>query len=386
MSNFMKTTAIAIIAVIGISTASAAAQPLSQEIGAAPEAAENYQLTDIATGLDTPWSLAFLPDGSMLVTEKPGRLRVIRDDTLLAKAVGGVPTVFAKGQAGLFDVVLHPEFSENGMIYLSYAHQENRKNTLRLARARFEPDTAGGSLADFEVLFTGQSWRTTSAHYGGRIVFLPDGTLLMSTGEGYRFREQAQKLDNHFGKIVRLNDDGTVPDDNPFVGQADALPEIWSYGHRNPQGLIFDAENGIVYAHEHGPRGGDEVNIIEKGTNYGWPVICYCIDYTGAAITPYTRLEGMAQSIVHYVPSIAPSGLTIYTGDKFPDWQGDLFIGALAHQHVRRIDLENGVFGAQEKLFTSLDKRIRDVRTGPDGYLYFLTDKAGGKVIQVSPK
>ncbi|MCI5043932.1 MAG: PQQ-dependent sugar dehydrogenase [Aquisalinus sp.] len=359
---------------------------LSTEIGDAPAAPVTYEITEIAGGLETAASIAFLPSGDMLVAEKAGRLRVIRDGELLSEPVSGVPEVHFRSQAGLFDVVLHPQFEQNGVLFLAYAHPEGRRNTLRLAKARFEATDGSGSLQDLEVIFTGESWRTTSAHYGGRIAFLDDGTLLLTTGDGYRHREEAQKLDNHFGKIIRLNDDGSVPNDNPFVDTEGALPEIWSYGHRNPQGLVFDGKNDVVYAHEHGPRGGDEVNIIEKGNNYGWPVICYCIDYSGAQITPFSQMDGMEQPVVHYEPSIAPSGFAIYDGDQFPDWRGDLFIGALAHEHVRHISLESGQFGAQQEHFGDLGVRIRDVRFGPDGLMYVLTDKSDAKVLRVTPK
>ncbi len=390
MIKFRKTASLAVVASLAAFSAGSAAladaERLSTEIGDAPAAPVTYEITEIAAGLETAASIAFLPSGDMLVAEKAGRLRVIRDGELLTEPVSGVPEVHFRSQAGLFDVVLHPEFEENSTVYLSYAHPEGRRNTLRLARARFEPTDDGGSLQDLEVIFTGESWRTTSAHYGGRIAFLNDGTFLLTTGDGYRHREEAQKLDNHFGKIVRLNDDGTVPADNPFVDTQDALPEIWSYGHRNPQGIVFDDKNDVVYAHEHGPRGGDEVNIIEKGNNYGWPVICYCIDYSGAQITPFSQMDGMEQSIVHYEPSIAPSGFAIYDGDHFPDWQGDLFIGALAHEHVRHIKLEGGQFGAQQEHFGDLGSRIRDVRVGPDGFMYVLTDKSDASVFRVSPR
>ncbi|MCI5046545.1 MAG: PQQ-dependent sugar dehydrogenase [Aquisalinus sp.] len=390
MIKFRNTASLAVVASLAAFSAGSAAladaERLSTEIGDAPAAPVTYEITEIATGLETAASIAFLPSGDMLVAEKAGRLRVIRDGELLSDPVAGVPEVHFRSQAGLFDVVLHPEFEENSIVYLSYAHPEGRRNTLRLARARFEPTYGSGSLQDLEVIFTGESWRTTSAHYGGRIAFLSDGTLLLTTGDGYRHREEAQKLDNHFGKIIRLNDDGTVPADNPFVDTQDALPEIWSYGHRNPQGIVFDDKNSIVYAHEHGPRGGDEVNIIEKGNNYGWPVICYCIDYSGAQITPFSQMDGMEQSIVHYEPSIAPSGFAIYDGDQFPDWQGDLFIGALAHEHVRHLELESGQFGAQQEHFGDLGSRIRDVRVGPDGFMYVLTDKSDASVFRVSPR
>jgi glucose/arabinose dehydrogenase len=376
----------------GTATAAESSTRVSVEISDAPTAPVTYVTETLAESLNTAYSLAFLPSGDMLVTEKSGALRVIRDDQLLPTPVSGTPEVHFKSQAGMFEVVLHPDFENNSLIYLSYAHGTEAENGVRLARARFVPSDEGGSLEDLEVLFTASPLKAGSAHYGGKIIFLEDGTLMMTTGEGYRYREQAPTLDNHFGKIIRLNDDGSVPTDNPFVGQEGALPEIWSYGHRNPQGLIVDPATGTVYSHEHGPKGGDEVNIIEKGKNYGWPIITYGVDYSGAVISPFTERDGLEQPVVHYVPSIAPSGFTMYDGDQFPAWQGDLFIGALAFKEVRRIDLdENGNFGAQEKLFTELDERIRDVRTGPDGFMYLMTDASrssdsNAKVIRVRPQ
>lgn len=370
-----------------LTVATSAAAETSKEIGDVPAAPVTYELTEIAGGLETAWSLAFLPSGDMLVTEKSGRLRVIRDDRLLEAPVSGVPDVHYKSQAGLFDVVPHPDFAENGWIYLAYAHADGGKNTLRLARATYAPTAQSGALDDVQVIFEALPLRETSAHYGGKIAFLADGTLLLTNGEGYRYKEKAQALDNHFGKILRLNYDGSIPADNPFLNREGALPEIWSWGHRNPQGLVFDAENDVIYEHEHGPRGGDEVNILKAGANYGWPVITYGIDYSGAIISPFTEREGMEQPVVHYTPSIAASGFALYHGDKFPEWEGDLFVGALAGQHVRRIDVAaDGSFGEQTELFTELGKRIRDVRAGPDGFLYVLTDRDDASVYRVSPK
>ncbi|GGD16253.1 PQQ-dependent sugar dehydrogenase [Aquisalinus flavus] len=385
-------TAISATALIaGLSLGSASAQSsvlIEDNIPAAPV---NYELEVLAEGLESPYSVAFLPDeggfdGDMLVVEKSGELRVFRDDELLPDPVEGTAPVHFNSQAGFLEVALHPDFEENSKIYLVYAHGDERANGTRLSMATWVPTETGGMLEDYEVLFTADPLKQGSAHYGGRLAFLPDDTMLLTIGDGYTQKDRAPKLDNHFGKIIRLNLDGTVPDDNPFVGQDDAKPEIWSFGHRNPQGLIYDPASDTVYEHEHGPKGGDEINIIEPGNHYGWPVITYGIDYSGAVISPFKEMDGMEQPVMHFVPSIAPSGFTLYRGDKFPEWDGDLFIGALAHEHVRRIDMgEDGSFGDQQELFTELGERIRDVRTGPDGHLYVLTDGANGKVIRVKP-
>lgn len=340
-----------------------------------------YQITAVAEGLDHPWNLTFMPDGSILVVQLPGEIRVLRDGVLAPEPVAGVPEVFFKSQGGLFEVLPDPDFAENGYVYLSYAHGTPGENGTRVARARFD----GQSLSDLEVIFEATPKKDTPVHYGGVMTFLPDGTLLVAVGDGFDYREQAQRLDNDLGKIVRINRDGSVPEDNPFVGRDGARPEIWSYGHRNIQGLIYDDASGRVIEHEHGPRGGDEINIIEPGKNYGWPVITWGMDYSGARVSPYTEYEGMEQPLLHWTPSIAPCGFTLYRGNIFPQWEGDLFVGALAGQHVRRVDMENGEVVAQEELFADLGKRIRDVATGPDGYLYLVTDGEDGSVLRVSP-
>jgi glucose/arabinose dehydrogenase len=290
-------------------------------------------------------------------------------------------------QAGLFEVMLHPKYVENNFVYLTYAWGTSSENTLRLARAHFD----GTSLKDLRVLFEVKPRRDTSNHYGGKMAFLPDGTLLLSVGEAFEYREKAQDLSTHFGKIIRLNDDGQVPADNPFAGREGARPEIFSLGHRNPQGLVFDAQRGTIYATEHGPQGGDEINIIEAGKNYGWPVITYGMDYSGAYVSPYTQRPGMEQPVLLWTPSMAPSGLAVYRGDKFPAWKGDLFVGSLAHKHLRRVHLDaNGNVAGQEILMSSLKSRVREVREGPDGFLYVTTDErdnrgATGRVLRLEP-
>jgi glucose/arabinose dehydrogenase len=341
-----------------------------------------YKITEIAKGLDHPWSMAFLPDGSMLVTERVGRLRLIKGGSLVAQPIAGVPAVHTGSQAGLFDIVLHPNFAQNSIVYLTYAAGTKAANGTQVARARFD----GSTLQDLQVIFKAMPLKNTDNHYGGRMAFLPDGTFLLTIGEGFEYREKAQDLTSDLGKIVRLNEDGSVPRDNPFVGRASIRPEIYSWGHRNPQGLIFDPSSGRIYETEHGPRGGDELNIIVAGRNYGWPVITYGMDYSGAYVSPYTQRPGLEQPVIYWTPSIAPSGLAMYRGDKFPAWNGDLFVGALAFKHLRRVHLdEHGDVVGQEQFLNDLNWRIRDVRAAPDGYLYVCTDEADGRVLRLEP-
>lgn len=341
-----------------------------------------YKVTAIATGLDHPWSMAFLPDGSMLVTERVGRLRLIRDGALLAQPIAGVPAVHTGGQAGLFDIILHPNFAQNHVVYLTYAAGTTAANGTQVARARFD----GSTLQDLQVIFKAVPLKGMNNHYGGRMAFLPDGTFALTIGEGFEYREKAQDLSSDLGKIVRLNEDGSVPQDNPFIGRASVRPEIYTLGHRNGQGLAFDAPSGRLYETEHGPRGGDELNIIVAHRNYGWPVITYGMDYSGAYVSPYTQRAGLEQPVLYWTPSIAPSGLAVYRGDKFPAWRGDLFVGALAFRHLRRVHLdERGNVVNQEELLNDLHWRIRDVRVAPDGYLYVCTDEADGRVLRLEP-
>lgn len=348
----------------------------------APAVDTGYKIVEIAKGLDHPYSIAFLPDGGMLVTERAGRLRLIKDGALVTTPIAGVPTVHTGSQAGLFDVVLHPQFAENSLLYLVYAHGTAAENQTRIAVARYD----GSALQDLRVIFDAKPSKDTNNHYGGRLAFLGDGMMAVSIGDGFEYREKAQDPGSHLGKILRLNDDGTPAAGNPFAGRTDVRPEIYSLGHRNEQGLVYDAERGVLFETEHGPQGGDELNVIEPGRNYGWPVITYGLDYTGALVSPFTEREGMEQPVVQWTPSIAPSGLAVYRGDKFPAWVGDLFVGALAHKHLRRVDLDdNGQVVGQEQLLTKLNERIRDVRVGPDGYIYVTTDAVEGRVLRLEP-
>ena len=344
--------------------------------------AADYQMAVLAEPLEHPWSIAFLPDGAILVTERPGRLRVVASDGLRPTPVAGLPEVFASGQAGLFDVLLAKDFEDSGILFLSFAYGNADENHTRIVRARFD----GRELLEVTPIFTTQPPKSGNAHYGGRMVWMDDGTLLLGTGDGFYFREESQNLESHLGKIIRIRDDGTVPDDNPFVGTANAKPEIYSYGHRNVQAIVNDRDQGVIYAHEHGPRGGDELNVILPGRNYGWPIISHGKDYSRALITPFTSYAGMEQPLLYWTPSIAPSGMTLYDGDLFPQWHRSFFVAALAEESVRRVPLlDGGVPGEQDTLFEELGQRIRDIRTGPDGALYLVTDEPDGQLIRVTP-
>lgn len=338
--------------------------------------AADYRLETLAGGLDHPWSLAFLPGGSMLVTERAGQLRRVHPDGALSAPIAGVPQVYHEGQGGLFDVVLHPRFAENRLIFLSYAEGRPGDNRTAIARARL----AERALEDVRTVFRVQSRKHAPTHYGGRMAFLPDETLLVTVGEGYDLRNEAQKLASQLGKTLRMNADGSPAPDNPFPN----APYVWTYGHRNPQGLVV-ARDGRVYLHEHGPRGGDELNVLEAGGNYGWPAVTHGLDYTGAYVSPFTHREGMRAPQRVWTPAIAPSGFAIYEGDLFPEWNGDLFVGALVTREVRRIDLEDGRIAGEESLLSELGERIRDVRAGPDGALYVLTDSTHGRIVRVLP-
>ena len=342
-----------------------------------------YKFETIAEGLSFPWGIAFLSNDEILVTEKTGQLRIIKDGKLLEDPITGVPDSLFKGQGGLEGIVLHPNFTNNKYLYLSFSETDadnKRMNTLRVVRGRLE----GQSLTNVETVFRASPSRKTANHYGAKMVFLKDGTLLITSGDGFSYREEAQKLDNHFGKVIRVNDDGSIPADNPFVSTPGAKPEIWSYGHRNLQGIVINSDGSVVYEHEHGPRGGDELNIVQKGKNYGWPAITYGIDYSGALISPFKEKEGMEQPIKYWVPSIAPSGMTFYDGDLFPAWKGNLFISALVPGDVRRVSIEGGMAVDEETLFDTLG-RIRNVVSAPDGSLVLATDSPKGKLIRVVP-
>jgi glucose/arabinose dehydrogenase len=339
-----------------------------------------FELVTVVTGLEHPWGMAFLPDASILVTERAGRLRIVREGQLAAEPIEGVPPVYASGQAGLLDVALDPEFASNRLIYLSYAAEGDGGNSTRVARAVL----GDGRLESLEVIFTAQPLVRASKHFGSRLAFDRAGHLFITVGERGQ-GERAQNLGEDNGKVIRLHPDGSVPEDNPFTGTAGARPEIFSYGHRNPQGLAIHPQTGIPWLHEHGARGGDEVNIVRPGVNYGWPVITYGIDYSGAPIGEGTHKEGMAQPIHYWVPSIAPSGMAFYEGEAFSEWRGDLFVGALRSELLARLELDGEEVVAEERLLDGAIGRIRDVEVGPDGFLYLLTDESDGGLYRLEP-
>lgn len=367
----------------GSSTAASAAPagppPIVADVSASPVRIA-YQ--EIATGLAFPWGIAFLPNGDALVTERNGRLRVIRGGRLDPAPVTGVPPVFVEGQGGLFDVVLDPDFASNQRVYLSFAHGTSSANGTRIVRARFD----GRALSEVTPIFTATPLKHGAAHFGGRMAILPDRSLVLTLGEGYAFKDDAQKLDNDFGKIIRVTLDGAPAPGAPFAGQTGARAEVHSYGHRNVQGVVHDPATGTLWAHEHGPKGGDELNIVRPGANYGWPAITYGVDYSGAIISPFTTRDGMEQPQAVWVPSIAPSGMIQYRGALFPQWRGDLIISALAGMQARRVDIEGTRVVGQDKLFADLNERIRDVEEAPDGSIWLLIDSPQGKVIRATPR
>lgn len=346
--------------------------------------AGNLTVQTVASGLASPWSIAFLPDGRMLVTERPGRMRIVGADGKLSPALAGVPPVFARSQGGLHDVILDRGFAQNDTIYFCFAEAMEGGGRTSLARARLI-DEGTPRLDEVRVIFRQQGPPSSGRHFGCRIVQTADNLLFLTMGDHGSHPNEAQNLGNHVGKIVRIAPDGSVPQDNPFVGRRDAAPEVWSYGNRNVQGAALHPQSGKLWAHEHGPRGGDEVNIIEKGKNFGWPVIGYGIDYSGAKIHEATQKAGMEQPIKYWVPSIAPSGMAFYQGDLFPAWRGSLFVGALAGGILVRLTLDGERVTGEERLLRELGERIRDVRAGPDGALYLATDNSSGRILRVAP-
>ena len=350
--------------------------------------AQTARPVTLAHGLAHPWGLAFLPGPDnelrMLVTERPGRLRVVNARGQVGPPVSGGPAVDAVGEGGLLDIALDPRFSENHRVYLSYVEPvAGGTNSTAVARARLDLDGLQGRLSELQVIFRQRPKAASSVHFGSRLLFARDGRLFVSLGEGGQ-RDDAQTLGNHHGKLVRIEPDGRVPADNPFVGRAAALPEIWSFGHRNVQGLAFHPQTGELWADEHGPQGGDELNVIEPGRNYGWPVITYGTEYgSGRKIGEGSAKAGMEQPIVHWTPAIAPSGMSFLTSDRYPGWKGDLFIGALRGQALLRLQIDGRRVVTQERLLQDFNQRIRDVRQGPDGWLYLLTDSEDGRVVRL---
>jgi glucose/arabinose dehydrogenase len=334
-----------------------------------------------ATGLVHPWALAFMPDGRLLVTERPGRLRIVGTDGTLSAPLTGVPTVSAVGQGGLLDVALDPAFTTNRLVYLSFAEPDGDLVGTAVARG-----TLGASgLENVTVIYRQRPKVKGNGHFGSRLVFAGDGTLFITQGDRQNYRDRAQDLRQGLGKFMRINADGTVPPDNPFVGRDDAQPEIWSYGHRNGQAAALDPVTGQLWTVEHGARGGDELNHPEKGKNYGWPVITYGRDYSGASIGEGTAKAGMEQPVYYWDPVIAPSGMTFYTGDAIPGWKGSILIGSLTPGALVRVELREGGVVKEERYLGDLRERIRDVQQGPDGFVYVVTDNPNGRVLRVRP-
>ncbi len=381
----MIRTAVALIALVLVAGNPVAGQDVFRS------AYHDFRVVTVADGLVHPWSMAWLPGGDLLITERPGRLRIVRRGTLLPDPVPGVPEVFAQGQGGLFDVLPHPNFASNRLLYLSFARPKGEGSTTAVIRGRFENDR----LTDLEEIFEAKT--EGRGHYGGRLAWDHDGFLFLTVGErqvpstGDLEAHPAQDLSNHHGVTVRLHEDGRVPVDNPFVGQDGALPEIWSYGHRNPQGLAVHPDTGDVWLNEHGPQGGDELNLVQPGLNYGWPVIGYGVNYrSGSAIHAGTHREDIEPPTHFWIPSIATSGLMIYTGDRFPAWKGSFFVGGMAGQQLARLtpSVDRPQRIEQEETLTYGIGRVRDVRQGPDGYIYLAIEDRGGAptaVVRLEP-
>ena len=348
----------------------------------------DFRVVSVVQGLANPWGIAFLPAGDMLVTERPGRLRVVRDGALDPTPVSGIPPVWANGQGGLLDVVLHPDFASNRLVYISYSkpNADGSEATTAVIRGAFD----GTGLTNVEEIFEAKAWSRQRQHFGSRLAFDRDGYLFITVGDrGARPNpatlesHPSQDLTNHQGTTLRLHDDGRVPADNPFVGHPTALPEIWSYGHRNAQGLVVHPESNEVWLNEHGPQGGDEINLVLPGRNYGWPVVGYGVQYGGSIIHPDTSRPGMEDPVHYWVPSIATSGKLLYTGDAFPAWDGSMFVGGLAGEVLARVVLRDGEVTEEESLLKNRVGRIRDVRQGPDGFIYLAIDDPNGRPFSI---
>ncbi|MEX1198535.1 MAG: PQQ-dependent sugar dehydrogenase [Pseudohongiellaceae bacterium] len=342
----------------------------------------DYRAEVIAGGLAHPWGIAFLPDGRKLISELSGGVRIVESDgALLLEPLRGVPEIMELGQGGLLDIAISPNFEEDRYVFLSYSCGEITASNTCLSRSELQ----GNELVNTELLFQAKPPNATALQFGSRILFLPDNTMLVSVGDGFDFREEAQNLEEHYGKLLRLTMDGEAPQDNPFYGQEGHYPEIYSYGHRNPQGLFYDMETNTLYESEHGPYGGDEINIVEMGKNYGWPVTTHGIHYAGDLVSPYKSLPFVESPIYHWSPSIAPSGITLYRGNEFPQLQGNLLVSALGGMAVFRLQLEDGQVVKSQRMFHELGKRIRDIKVGPDGGLYLLTDHDPGELLRIVP-
>jgi glucose/arabinose dehydrogenase len=363
------------------------ASQAAAEITRAPaqKTKRGVKVETFAKGLAYPWGMAFLPDGRLIVTERPGRMRLVGKDGRLSPPLKGVPAVAAGRQGGLLDVALSPDFASSKLVFISYSEpRSGGRNGTSVARGRLQIDGDGASLADVEVIFRQEPALAGGLHFGSRLAFARDGNLFVTLGERFQ-REKAQDLSTHYGKVVRIRPDGSVPADNPFLGKSGARPEVWSWGHRNVQSGAIHPVTGKLWTVEHGARGGDEVNVPLAGRNYGWPVISYGVDYSGAKIGVGTAKAGMEQPVYYWDPSIAPSGMAFYTGDLFPEWKGNLFVGALRGEALHRLVLDGERVVGEEALLRDLGERIRDVRSGPDGALWLLTDNSDGRVLRLVP-
>lgn len=363
---------------------SVACHAQDQDIDTVRSEQENFRVVSIAKDLHHPWSLEFLPNGNYLISERRGRLWHVSPEGKKIE-ITGVPKVFNEGQGGLLDIVVEPNFKDGGWLYFSYAatadEDEDLANT-EVARAKL--NLKQNRLTDKEVIFRALPKVEGDNHWGSRLLFAPDGTLYITLGERFNYEDQAQDISNHMGSIVRIKPNGDIPKDNPFVDDPDAKNEIYSFGHRNVQGIALHPQSGKIWTHEHGPKGGDEINILKAGANYGWPKVTYGISYWGFEISDKTSAPGFEDPVIQWTPSIAPSGMAFYQSDKFPEWRGDLFVGALAKKHLRRLEIEGEKVIAQEVLLKDMEKRIRDVRTN-DGFLYILTDESNGELLRLEP-
>jgi len=341
---------------------------------------QNYMVDTVVTDLESPWGMAFLPDGTMLITEKPGRLRLVKEGKLMPDSVLGLPEITAKGQGGLLDLQLHPNYEQNGWIYISYSTPGDGGWNTAVMRAKLQ----GNSLVEQEVVFQAEPFTKKSHHFGSRIEFDNAGYMYITVGDRGNRDENPQSLENACGKVHRLYDDGRIPEDNPFVGQGNALASIFSYGHRNPQGLAKNPVDGTIWEHEHGPQGGDEVNIIKPNVNYGWPVITYGINYDNTIITKDTAKAGMEQPLHYWTPSIAPCGMTFVSSDKYPSWENNLLVGSLKFRYLARCEVQGNQIVHEEKLLESIG-RIRAVEQGPDGYIYVAMESPG-QIVRLFPE
>ncbi len=341
----------------------------------------DYKIETLAENLNYPWSIAFLPDGSSLIAMRSGELRILKEGDTISEPLANVPDTYVASQGGFFDVIADPLFSENKTIYLALADGTPQQNSTAIYSAILN----NNELTQVERVFKVSPEKDTPVHYGGKLTFLSDNTLLMTSGDGFEYREAAQDRQSQLGKVLRLNTDGSVPADNPFANDPSVNPYVFSYGHRNPQGLILDPETQAVYLHEHGPQGGDELNLIQARQNYGWPVTTFGVNYSGALVSPLTSAEGITPPITYWVPSIAPSGMALSHSKLFPEWEGKILIGALVDKDVKLLTLNHGSVTDIKSLFSDLDERIRDIRFNPEGALYLLTDSDQGRVLKITP-